>query len=148
MSRKAHITSNMFNAIKIMLNGGATGKEVEEYLGVSDSTVSRIKKAETFEEYRQMCAATHAYYLKKKAKEEQKKAEQEQKAKEAAEQVDMNSAPQKQEYQKPVVHSVTIQATHYMMEEMQKTNDLLKLINNKLGAIIDDLYGTGVKKDA
>ena len=35
--------------------------------------------------------------------------------------------------------SVTIQATHYMMQEMKKTNELLELISRKLTFIVDQL---------
>lgn len=40
--------------------------------------------------------------------------------------------------------SVTIQATHYMQKELEKTNELLTLISNKLAFIVDELCG--VKK--
>ena len=37
--------------------------------------------------------------------------------------------------------TVTIQATHYMMEEMKKTNELLTLLNAKLAFIVEELAG-------
>jgi len=41
-----------------------------------------------------------------------------------------------------VKHTVQVQATRFMEEQMKKQTELLTIICNKLGAIIDDLYGT------
>ena len=35
--------------------------------------------------------------------------------------------------------TVTIQATHYMMQEMKRTNELLELISRKMAYIVDQL---------
>ena len=35
--------------------------------------------------------------------------------------------------------TVTIQATHYMMQEMKRTNELLELISRKMAFIVDQL---------
>ncbi len=52
MSRPyTRITPQMFSAIKTLLKGGATQGEAANYMGISGNTVSRIAKAETFEEY-------------------------------------------------------------------------------------------------
>ena len=53
---------------------------------------------------------------------------------------DLRGPEAKQETVK-VVHeqSVTIQATHYMMEELRRTNELLTLISNKLAFVVDQL---------
>ena len=53
------------------------------------------------------------------------------------------AAPQPAQLPQPQVvehrQSVTIQATHYMMQEMKKTNELLELISRKLTFIVDQL---------
>ena len=53
------------------------------------------------------------------------------------------AAPQPAQPTQPQVvehrQSVTIQATHYMMQEMKKTNELLELISRKLTFIVDQL---------
>lgn len=54
--------------------------------------------------------------------------------------------PPKPQSEPPQVRqTVTIQATHYMQEEMRKTNELLTLISNKLAYIVDELCGTAQK---
>lgn len=163
MNHTCKVTESVFNAVKILLKGGAKNIECAEYMHISDSAVSLIKKSETYEEYKQICYTTSSAYRKKmaaiKAKEEAEKAAKEKEEKEkqeklVAEKVGAVPATQMMKQEPPtqiVEHRQTIQitATHYMMEEMKKTNELLKIINNKLGAIIDDLYGTGgVKNDA
>ncbi len=53
------------------------------------------------------------------------------------------AAPQPAQPTQPQVvehrQTVTIQATHYMMQEMKKTNELLELISRKLTFIVDQL---------
>ena len=133
MGQSVKVTESKFNAIKLLLKGGATLDECAKYMDVSSSTVSIIKKSDTYEEYKQNCYMTSSAYRNKmaaiKAKEEKAKEEQ---AKEEAAPVEPVTK---------VIHeqSVTIQATHYMMEEMKKTNELLKLISSKLAFIVDEL---------
>ena len=138
MSRST-ITQSKFNAVKIMLNAGTPTKEIMEYLEVTDKVVTRCRKCETYEEYREMASA-NAYMMKKRAEEKaaaEKAAAEEQKKQE-----------QPQQIVQVVEHrqSVQIQATEYMMRELKQTNEYLRIISNKMAAIIDDLYGTGVKK--
>lgn len=136
MSKKEHLTESKFNAIKILLKGGATIREAADYMQVGYSTVSRVKQAETWEEYLQQTAARTLA------------------AREHAAKKNANNAPQVAPMAKPaeqpaatvqkVIHeqSITIQATHYMMEEMRKVNATLECISRKLAAIVEDLYGT------
>ena len=119
----ATITPSVFKAVKILLKSGATQKEVAEYMSISEASVQKIKASEDYDDYKRI---VNAWWAKKKAAEEK----------------EPEKGPQIIEHRQ----NVTIQATHYMMEKMKKTNELLTLINNKLGAIIDDLYG--VKNNA
>ena len=126
------MTESKFNAIKLLLNGGASYDECARYLHCSTGVVWRVKAAETWEEYLQANAA-RAIAEKKKKEQEQKG---EQPVKEPAKQ---EEAAQPAAQPRQVVQTVTIQATHYMMEEMRKQNELLTLISNKLAYIVEQL---------
>ena len=126
------LTEKQFNAIKLLLNGGATQGEAAEYMQLSAGTVCLVNKAESFEEYLQI------------------KTEQQLSNKRRVAAIKGQEKPQEKpqtpatQVMNPTV--VRIEATHYMMQELQKTNELLTLISRKLGAIVDDLYGTGTKE--
>ena len=53
------MTDKLFRAVKIMIAGGATSTEISEYFNISLSSISRVRQAETFQEYRVMQAATY-----------------------------------------------------------------------------------------
>jgi len=140
MANYNKLTESKFKAIKILLQGGATYEETAEYMQVGTSCVYKVKCAESWEDYLQANAARAIADKKKREKEAAAKVG-------AVPAATLAKAEEKPvEVVKEVRQNVTIQATHYMMQEMQKTNELLKLISNKLGAIIDDLYGTGKKE--
>ena len=126
--KKIKIDEKMFNAVKTLLNGGATYDEVNSYMGVSLASIGRISTAETYADYKQMIAAS-AIALKKKR--------EAQKAVEAP--TEKPAEPATEAPVKEVKTSVTIQDTHYMMQEMQETNRLLKEISNKLAFIVEQL---------
>lgn len=118
------VTERLFKAIKIMLDAGTPQKEVAEYMNTSTTTVNRINQCEDYEEYRTVVSGIQIA-MKKKA--------QEKKAQENAEGQPVQIVEHRQ--------NVTIQATHYMMTEMQKTNELLTAISAKLAFIVDELCG-------
>ena len=118
MTYAAKVTESIFNAVKTLIKGGATIKEAADYMGLSVGTINVIKASETFAEYKQnMYLRSRAYKGEKKAK------------------------PETAEPQQVVEHrqTVTVQASHFMLEEQRKTNELLTLISNKLGFIVDEL---------
>lgn len=127
------LTESMYKAIKILLNGGASVPEAAEYMKVSHTTVYYIRATENYEEYLQhkdeliarRKARNAAVAINVKKKEEEKK------------------EPQVIEHRQ----SVTLVANHYMAEQLQKQTELLTLISNKLAFIVDELCGTGVKKE-
>ena len=127
---KAKVTEKMFKAVKQLTEGGATISEIAEYFLLGHSTVSRMRAAETWEDYTHTIQAIALSCKKKKAEKSAEKAEQPK--------AEQKEEPQEQP-QKVIQQNVTIQATHYMMQEMQKTNELLKLISNKLAFIVDQL---------
>lgn len=127
------LTAGQFKAIKTLLRGCATQKEAAEYMQVSSTTAFYVEKAESFEEYMQI------------------QAERELKRKQVAA-TKAKGEPKEITPQTPATQviehrqTVTVQATWAMMQEMQKTNELLKLISNKLAFIVDELCGTGTKE--
>lgn len=133
MAYNKKVTKSVFNAVKTLLKGGASVKEVMEYMGLSDYTVYTIRAAETHEEYENILAekrlaAKQAYAAKKKPQTAPA----------------TPSAQQQAPVTQVVEHrqTVMVQATWAMTQEMQKTNELLKLISNKLAFIVDELCGT------
>ena len=141
MAQNTKVTERIFNAVKQLTAGGATIPECAEYFMLAHSTVSRIRASESYEDYKH--TATVAYL---KVKERNKKQE----AKEAAEKVGAVPASTLVELPQTQVvehkQTIQIQATHYMTEEMRKTNELLTCISKKLAFIVDELCG--VKSDA
>lgn len=116
------LTESKYNAIKLLLKGGASQAEASEYLQIAIGTVNRVKNTETFEEYNQQTAMiTQAIAAKKAHK-------------------NNNETPQETPPANPTV--VRIEATHYMMQELQKTNELLTQISRKLAFVVDELCGT------
>lgn len=142
MATHNKMTETKYNAIKLILNGGASTAEAAKYMQVSDATVYRVKSSETFEEYTQMMAAQTLEWKKKRAAikaKEQAAAEKPHDAPAAVPQVAPQITPA---VPQEVKHTVQVQATRFMEEQMKKQTELLTIICNKLGAIIDDLYGT------
>ena len=135
MKKRTEITESLYKAIKMLIESGATYTEVYDYYNVSTSTCKRIKDTKDFKDYRNQLAAIA---LEKKAKYANKKATQGKQPEEK-----QAAQPQRKDYQQPQVvehrSSVTIQATHYMMQEMQETNKLLKEISAKLAFLVEQL---------
>lgn len=112
------LTESKYNAIKLLLKGGASQQEAAEFMQVSINTAYWVNKSESFEDYQQL-QAERVLSRKKTAK------------------PIVNDDKQK----KPVLNPTTvkIEATHYMMVELQKTNELLTAISAKLAYIVDEL---------
>ena len=132
------VTKGVFEAAKLLLENGATNGEIAKYLKISTDVVTFIRKAETYEEYQTIM---YEYSLKQRQREAARVAAI--KAKETPkEEPKPETPPQIVEHRQ----TVTVQATWQMTQEMQKTNELLKQISNKLAYIVDELCG--VKSDA
>jgi len=132
------MTDKLFRAVKIMIAGGATSTEISEYFNISLSSISRVRQAESFQEYRVMQAAT---YGKRKPAKTQDAPKQSEQLNPAAPQNPPMQQPAPAQQPQVVEHrqTVTIQATHYMMQEMKRTNELLELISRKMAYIVDQL---------
>ena len=127
---KITVDQNMFIAVKTLIKCGSTLHEVSEHMKLGYSTVCRINKAETFEEYKQMIAAMGANIREYKAK---KKAEQ------PVDKVEEAPKEEPKEPEKKAVQSVIMRPTHEMMMEIRRTNELLTLISAKLAFVVDQL---------
>ena len=132
------MADKLFRAVKIMIAGGATSTEISEYFNISLSSISRVRQAESFQEYRVMQAAT---YGKRKPAKTQDAPKQSEQLNPAAPQNPPMQQPAPAQQPQVVEHrqTVTIQATHYMMQEMKRTNELLELISRKMAYIVDQL---------
>jgi hypothetical protein len=128
------LTERQYNAIKTLLKGGATQKEAAEYMQVSPNTAFWVGKAETYEEYLQIKAEKLLSNKKRVAAIKAQEKPQETKP--------QTNAPQVTEHKQTIV----VQATWAMTQEMQKTNELMKSISNKLAFIVDELCGTKAKE--
>ena len=116
MAYTKKVTEKVFNAVKAMMKGGATYSEISETVGIASSTVYIIKRSSSFEDYVGIQRRPSVLEDKPETKPEE---------------------PVKN----PTV--IKVEATHYMMQELQKTNELLTGISAKLAFIVDEL--TGVK---
>lgn len=129
------VTQGIFDAVKLLLSNGATFNEIKKYFDISNPTISVINHSETIEDYFN-ALQTQA---ERKAKRRRVAAI---KAKENGQEEEHRPEPQVIEHRQ----TVTVQATWQMTQEMQKTNELLKQISNKLAFIVDELCG--VKSNA
>ena len=133
------VTAELFACIKILIEGGATYKEVAKYTGVSVTTVGRVNAAQNFTEYQNMLAAMRLEYKKKYQEDYNRSRREETKKKN-------QPAPEPEEKQEEapvqvVEHrqTVTVVANHYMMEELKAQTEYLKLIKNVITVIAEEL---------
>ena len=143
-AKSVKIDLRMFNAVKTLVAGGATIAECANYMSISTATVKYIKAAETYEEYRNIIAAVN---IRKRERENAKKAAAEAPSPVAPVPIPA-PAPEPVKPAQIVEHKydVTVQTTHYMSQKLDKIEELLKGISQKLGYICEDLYGS--KKEA
>ena len=67
---KTQITKAIFDAVKFLTKGGASIEECATYLKIGKSTVSRIRQAENYEDYKSAAKAAFYGYNKSKAEKE------------------------------------------------------------------------------
>ena len=141
------VTPRLFDAAKVLQESGCTRQEIADHLKISKNVANMIWNAETYDDYKAMMFE-RGQRNRNKAKKaiEAKKAA----AEKAASEVGAVPAVELVQQEKPVQvvehrQSVQITATHYMETKIDLLIEQMKLVNAKLGAIIDDLYGTGKK---
>ena len=122
------ITPGIFSAAKLLIGNGANNTEVSKYLKVSMDVVAMFRKAETYEEYQALMYQYSQEMRKRQAAIKAKEQTKEEPAKAECKPDEINRV-------------VTVQLSHYVMQELQKQNELLTGISNKLAFIIDELCG-------
>jgi len=137
MAFEKKVTEKIFTAVKILLESGAPVKEICKYFNLSNQTVYVLKNCESYQDYMQ-------YVAEKTAKSNAARAIKSKRAKEAAKKAESQTeatAKEEQPVTQIVEHRQTVQitATHYMMEELKKQNELLTIISNKLAYIVEQL---------
>lgn len=126
MAKRTFITEKTFHAVKIMTAGGASSAEIAEYLGIGRATVDRIRRWDTFEEYRQQQAAIALDYKKRK---ELEKAQ---------------AKPEEKPEEKPVTQPAVTNFIPYKTQAeiialLKEQNEFLKLISAKMAFIVEQL---------
>lgn len=114
------ITQNRYNAIKILLNGGASVAEAAAYMEVSSRTVYNIKNTQDYDEY---CLSTEEKKLEQRARQAKQK------------------EPEKvvtDDKQKGGTMSANYQINR-IYEQLKCQNELLTAISNKLAFIVESL---------
>ena len=134
------ITPGIFSAAKLLIENGANNTEVSKYLKVSMDVVAMFRKAETYEEYQSLM---YQYSQEMRKRQAAIKAKEQEKEQAKAEPPQTTCKPEE------INRVVTVQLSHYVMSELQKQNELLTGISNKLAFIIDELCGvkTNAKQD-
>lgn len=128
------ITAGVFSAARLLLQNGLSADKCAKAMNIGIATVYRIKASGTYEEYKDKA---NAYYFR------HKKQKSETKASEAI----AEERPEAKPEEKPGVvtgvvehrQTVIVQATSYMMEEMKRQTELLKVISAKLLWIVEQL---------
>ena len=112
------LTEAKFNVITCMLRGGAIDEDIITSMAINEKTLQKIKDScGDYQKYKQL----HGEMLKHIGKGRPKNNEQ----------TSSDSVLHQ--------HNITVQANHYMMEELQKQTKQLTLIGNKLTAIMEEL---------
>ena len=111
MKKKMH--EQEFNTIKLMLKGGATIEQVNEFRQISRETLRRIRKAESFAEYRQVQDKYRT------------------------------AAAQKKEEPKPAEPESPTLSVNYQMNRvyglLERQNELLQTLTDKVTFLVDSL---------
>lgn len=134
------LSQNEWITIKTLQESGSDNQEIARFLKMTTGKVSVATKSETYEEYKNNC------FLISKRAAEARKANKSKKKEEAPVPAPAPAPEEKKPEQPPVQvvehrQSITIQATHYMMEVLNEQLKMLKTISAKLALIVDDLYG-------
>ena len=122
MAAKAKITEANFKVIKMLLGSGMKRKEIADSMGISTWSVNLICNTESYEAYREVIHNRNA-----KPKEEPK--------------APVQAEPQVQVVEHQYRDTVKIEAPQYVMNMLQRTNELLETISNKLAFVVEELTG-------
>lgn len=116
------VTPNFYEVCKLMLKGGASVKEVSEYMKISANVVYDIKNADSYDDYKQKIAEYAIRRRKAQKPEDDKRPE----------------APVADDKKPGGTLSSNYQINR-IYELMKSQNELLTLISNKLAYIVESL---------
>lgn len=124
MIKRTRITENIYNAVKLILRGGAKTKEAAEAMGISVNSVHRIDKANSYDEYVNMA------YMNGSARyrEQEKKEKEERQEKPHGEPLKLPGGQLSSGYQ-----------INRIYELLKEQNEILKLLSNKVAFVVDEL---------
>ena len=130
---KAKVTESVFRCVKKLAENGMRNEDICKAMGISKVTISRVRRAETLEEYNQIVVdakkATKLNKLKAEQPEEPE-APVKSEAKEDQKPVNVEMLPQ---------GAVTKWQVDRLLEAMKEQNELLKLISAKVLFIVEQL---------
>ena len=118
---------NIYNAVKMILKGGATAQETAKAMGISTNSVYRINKCGTYEEYVNLAYMNGSARYREATKQETKQ-ETEQKAEAIAEPVKQQGGTLSAGYQ-----------LNRIYDALKEQNEILRLLSNKVAFIVDEL---------
>jgi hypothetical protein len=116
------LTFQRYKAIRILIESGEADDVIAKTFGCKKETVLLIKRCKTYDDYKHEMSV-----IKARVKAENQKKKNQDAAPAPAASTGMN------------IGQIKIEATHYMMEELKRNNELLTLISNKLTAIMEEL---------
>lgn len=132
-NKRTKVTEELFNMVKIMTKGGATLAQTAKAFGISSVTVTYIRRANTYAEYKEIMLSAsggHKAKVKREAEEKEKEA----------------TAPKEEPKEHEATHetaqkpsTIMLVANQYIAEQLKKQTELLTLINNKLTLVAEDL---------
>ena len=126
ISRK-RITESIYNAVKMILKGGATAQETADAMGISVNSVYRINKSGTYAEYVNLAYMNGSARYREATKQEAEQ-ETEQKAEEIVEPLKQQGGTLSAGYQ-----------FNRIYEALKEQNEILRLLSNKVAFIVDEL---------
>lgn len=109
------LTMQKFDAIKLLLKGGATQSKAAEIMDVSANTVYYVNRAKDYADYVDMATVRSD---------------------------NRESTKKPQETQRVAPQTMTVQVPFYVTQEMKRTNELLTQISAKLAFIVEELCGS------
>lgn len=130
MAGNIKVTKGVFDAVKLLLQSGATASEIKKYFNICGDVVGWIRHAETYEEY------TNANYERN-----QRRIEKRQKAAVAIKAKEQQAEQRTEHPAQDVKQTVMVQLPYILTQEIKRQNELLEAISNKLAFIVQDLYG-------
>ena len=116
---RTRITENIYNAVKLILKGGAKASEAAEAMGISLNSVHRIKKSESYVDYVNFAYMNGSNRYRSKEQEAPKE--------------------EKADLKQPGGTLSSAYQMNRMCEALKEQTELLKLLSNKVAFIVDEL---------